>query len=60
MIGISVANWMLICTDYDSVPLPFYDNELQALDDNCFRGWAREVLSGIIDEKETAKLEQLV
>lgn len=26
MIGISVSNWMIICTDYDSMPLTYYDH----------------------------------
>jgi len=26
MIGISVSNWMLICTDYESLPLHYYDH----------------------------------
>ena len=26
MIGISVSNWLNICTDYESLPLSYYDN----------------------------------
>ena len=28
MSGISVTNWLAMCTDYDSLPLSYYDPEL--------------------------------
>lgn len=60
MIGISVSNWMIVCTDYESLPLTYYDSELQALDENCFKYFVKDLLSSILDEKETSKLELLV
>jgi Sec7-like guanine-nucleotide exchange factor len=32
MIGISVSNWLNICTDYDSLSLVYYDSEMEVLD----------------------------
>lgn len=60
MLGISVSNWLNICTDYDSLPLAYYDPELALLDANTLQHFINDLLSTIIDEKETAKLELLV
>lgn len=60
MLGISVSNWLAMCTDYESLPLPYYDHELEALDEPCLQYFIHDLLSSIIDEKETAKLELLV
>ena len=35
MIGISISNWINICTDYESLPLSYYDSELENLDEKC-------------------------
>jgi hypothetical protein len=60
MLGISVSNWLNICTDYSSLPLAYYDPEMELLDERCLHFFISDVLSTIIDEKETAKLELLV
>ena len=60
LLGISLSNWMLICCDYAALPLAYHDQELEAVDDACLHRFIMEVLTGIIDEKETAKLELLV
>jgi len=28
MLGISLSNWLILCTDYESLPLSYYDNEM--------------------------------
>lgn len=28
MLGISLTNWLIFCTDYESLPLAYYDNEM--------------------------------
>lgn len=60
MSGISLSNWLLLCCDYASLPLSYYDPDLEVLDENCLHYFIVDVLSSIIDEKETAKLEILV
>lgn len=32
MFGISISNWINICSDYESMPLSYYDPELAELD----------------------------
>jgi hypothetical protein len=32
MLGISVSNWLAFCVDYESLPLEYYDSELEVLD----------------------------
>lgn len=60
MIGISVSNWINICTDYETLNLAYYDEELKELDEKCLNFFIYDMLSSIIDEKETSKLELLV
>jgi hypothetical protein len=60
MLGISLSNWLNLCSDYESLPLAYYDPELALLDDTSLRCFINDALSSIIDEKETAKLEALV
>ena len=60
MLGISLSNWLNICSDYESLPLSFYDPELAILDDTSVQCFIHDALASIIDEKETAKLEALV
>lgn len=51
MLGISVSNWLALCTDYEALPLSYYDSELEALDEPCLQYFIHDLLSSIIDEK---------
>lgn len=56
MLGISLSNWLTLCSDYDSLSLAYYDPEMALLDDKTFHRFVADVLTGLMDEKETAKL----
>ena len=60
MHSISMANWILLATEYESVPLSYFDEEMDHINHECFIAYADDLLSSIIDEKETAKLENLI
>lgn len=60
MLGISLSNWLIICADTTSLPLAYYDPDLALLDEPALTRFISDVLAGIVDEKETAKLEALV
>jgi hypothetical protein len=50
-----------MCQKEDEWQPCFYDMEMKMLTkDNFYTGWLWELLAGIIDERETMKLEQLI
>ncbi len=61
MSGISPSNFVLICSKEEENRLDFYDLEMRMLnDENFYNFWVFDLLAGIIDERETMKLEQLI
>ena len=61
MSGISPSNFVLICNKEEENRLDFYDLEMRMLnDENFYNFWVFDLLAGIIDERETMKLEQLI
>lgn len=60
MLGISLSNWLTYCSDYEALPLAYYDPELALLSEASLHVFIHDSLATFIDEKETAKLEALV